>query len=783
MKRGMIELYILSSVFELLIMVYTFFENDSLPLYSGIKIIILLLNSFLMTLFFFSNSNKGKRPKHKKKKNRILISYQKYLMVLIFLTSEFLMFGGEFLIIHEIRNPFLSMFRVAEFFSKMFILKYIYINKKKCMIILFFSVLCAILLAILSVRFNYDDHDIMGIILNYSLLLFNLFFPRMFNVQLDIDDKKIKLFSFALFDELYLKNGKPIFIIKKSAKAFTLEMMNEKAESIFDIEKEKEDEKINFHILNERFQFKFAGFPQPMSRSSSSLKSMMKSKKEENSKLSDPVKPLITENNLLLNNNVNTIEEEIRPAKFKLDLLNIINNFQQDQKNKFVDIFFKNNTNNSLEHYQFEIIKIKCTKKAYFLILMHDQSKKDEIKNLKCINEYNNRLFCSLSHELKTPINGALPNLEILRTSIFDEDLLKLLDISLGSLKLLENSINNIMDYYLMQTRQILVNKKQLVLSDLISDILTIITPMITIKKLNLNIVGSDDFENMSIKTDFVKLRQILLNLLTNAIQFTFSGEITLRINKIDDKKFIFFVEDTGIGIAGEKLNNILKKIKESDQENLEINSTGSCMGLIISEELSILLGSENGLKIESKIDEGSIFSFTIISDLKHIENFEDENSNNYTPSLAITSKSKSSKTINAKTNSLLKNSSFIEEKRQSYINEQRLKKATLAFEDPESLVLKSFKSGTAVSTNLNLDERLKRKYNFQNLVKMIEDIATNSPKSEQENSASLDSSYKPVNYENPSHLSLQSSQMNLQNKDSFKFSSTASPSPNVISV
>lgn len=778
MKRSKIALYIFSSLFELLIMVYTFLENNYLPLFSVIKIFILLLNSFLMTLFFFSRTKKDEEV-FWKKNTIFFLDYRKYLMVLIFLISEFIIFGIEFIIVHEKKNPFLSLLRVTEFFSKLLILKTLFINKKKFIVIIFFSVLCAILLTILSMSFNYDSQDIIAIILNYSLLLFNLFFPQMFNVKLDIYHKKIKLFSSALFEEFYLKNGKPIFIIKKSSKVFSLEMMNQKAEPIFGLENGAES--ITFNILNERFQYKFAGIPETMSRSTSSIKSVVKIKKEENQKLSmDSVKVNITENNLLLNNIGNTIEEDILQTKLKLDLPSIINSFQQGQRNKKLDIFFKNTSNEGLEHYQFEIIKRKCTKKTYFIFLIHDQSKKDEIKNLKHLNEYNNRLFCSLSHELKTPINGALPNLEILRGSLKDEDLLNLLDISLGSLKLLENSINNIMDYYLLQTNQILVNKRDLVLSDFISEILGIINPMITMKKLDLNIEASEDVERMTIKTDYIKLRQILLNLLTNAIQFTFSGEINLRINMIEDKKFVFFVEDTGIGIEDQKLKNILKKIKESDQENLEINSTGSCMGLIICEELSSLLGSENGLSIESKVNEGSKFSFTLISDIKHMD---DENSNKYTSSIAITSKSKSSKTINIKTNSLLKHSSLLEEKRQSNLNEQRLKKETIAFDDPESLVMKSVKSGTSPSTFMNIDERLRMRYDFQNLVKLMEDVAKGSPKSEQDNSLSIDSSLKPVIYENYSHLSLQSnSQMNYLNKDFLKFSSILFPSPNIIS-
>lgn len=284
-------------------------------------------------------------------------------------------------------------------------------------------------------------------------------------------------------------------------------------------------------------------------------------------------------------------------------------------QNKF-EIFMKNNEKKMI--LKGKIFTIEQTN-FYIYTVQNSENKYDKkIENLQLLCNANKKLFCSFSHELKTPINGALPCLEMVRESIENEEIIHLLDISLGSLKLLNNAIDNILDNYLFESKQFVLNEIKFNALDLIAEITEVIGPMAQVKKLKFNVVNMHQLKQLMFSTDFQKLKQILLNLLTNAIQFTLSGEIMLFLEITLFSKVKFIVKDTGIGIEPEKLQKLKNKIKFSLDE--ELNSTGSCLGLYISEKLAVVLGSSDGLSIESEQGRGSTFSFTIDSSILSYE-------------------------------------------------------------------------------------------------------------------------------------------------------------------
>ena len=112
----------------------------------------------------------------------------------------------------------------------------------------------------------------------------------------------------------------------------------------------------------------------------------------------------------------------------------------------------------------------------------------------------------------------------------------------------------------------------------------------------------------------FQKLKQILLNLLTNSVQFTYTGEITLSLETINFANIKFIIKDTGIGIAPENLEKLIRKLKFVSDD--QINETGSCLGLYISEKLITYIGDSEGLMIQSELDKGTQVSFIIDNNL-----------------------------------------------------------------------------------------------------------------------------------------------------------------------
>lgn len=746
-NREIIVLYVISSIFEIAILAMTFFDEAYLSLFVGVKLTILALNFFCMAIFHFSLS-RVRAKKLQGNEEFFLAQHKKYLLIMIFLITESLVFILEYMYIHKRHNPYISLFKSWIFASKVSIIRGMLISLKKRVIIIVLSLFLGLEMFIVSDTDQFLAVDVLIIVMSYLLILFNLFSYQNLNVRRTMKRKneKMKVFSYALFEEMFSHNGKPIFIIKNSIKSVKLEMINEKAASIFELDAMRN---IDYDTLTRSFQSKFSGFSSYSSSYFSSINpTLLKDPKEHKHTMETQILP--NTDQIL----IDTIkkEDEVFKRKSKVSIYDFIDDFRRDQKVKKVELFLKNQKE-SLNHYRFEILKVKHTDKNYFIFLIHDQSKIDEIENLKNLNEFNNRLLCSLSHEIKTPINGALPNLEILKANIEDDELLELLDISIGSLKILENSLDNIMAFNLMQTDQIFLSKNKFLLKDLIDEVSDILSPMIKIKKLQFSI-EVEHLEKIKLIADYIKLKQVLLNILSNAIQFTLAGGIVLKIELRKERLIRFLVKDTGIGMDFLKLNNLIKKLKVPNQQNLEINSSGSCMGLLISEKLSILLGSEDGLRIESTLNEGSTFAFSVISNHKNIDNSDEEDvSMKFTSKKFSNSKSRSSF---SRRSSLLKLSSLIEEKKLSYIIEHKYKKSAFALDDPEYeyLLFKSIKSRSHSSKNITTEENIKQKYNFGSLVKLFDHL--DNPRNKKLNNPfSTDPNIKKYFIDARNHLSV----------------------------
>ena len=283
------------------------------------------------------------------------------------------------------------------------------------------------------------------------------------------------------------------------------------------------------------------------------------------------------------------------------------------------------------ETFQIELTikKINYKMENYFIILMQSMKLKKIVQELREKDDFKSRLLSSFSHELKTPLNGTIPCLELLlnEDDISEELKEKYIRTSLSSLKLLQSTINDIIDYSLIVSDQMILDIKPIDMGFIISEIENLLKPLL--KSKNLKMVTNIHNLNMNLifYSDYNRITQILLNILINAIKFTNSGgSIFLKIeletkNMVDN--LIFEVKDTGIGISTEELEEIrsyLHNICYSMDENfgLHINSTGCGFGLLISQNLTLLLGSDDddndslGLDIDSKLNLGTIVKFVL---------------------------------------------------------------------------------------------------------------------------------------------------------------------------
>lgn len=252
------------------------------------------------------------------------------------------------------------------------------------------------------------------------------------------------------------------------------------------------------------------------------------------------------------------------------------------------------------------------------LILLNDISSKRKIQNLKEINEYKDLLLASVSHDLRTPLGSIIGFLEILMEKITDKKQFKYLSAAYKSSKILLFMINDILDFSQISNKKIKLNNEEIYIKELLDGILDVVKYQWKKKGLKFKTEFPDAIENIKIECDPIRLQQILLNLLGNAIKFTFQGQIILKVT-IDDcefhnnshKKIVFLIIDTGIGIELENISKIFELFYKVDSTKLGINKNGIGLGLFISQNLCKLMHDE-GIKVHSQLNKGSEFSFSL---------------------------------------------------------------------------------------------------------------------------------------------------------------------------
>ncbi|MDF1757558.1 MAG: response regulator [Legionellaceae bacterium] len=220
--------------------------------------------------------------------------------------------------------------------------------------------------------------------------------------------------------------------------------------------------------------------------------------------------------------------------------------------------------------------------------------------------------IANMSHEIRTPMNAIIGFLQLLKNSqlnITQQDYLSKLDMSS---KVLLAIVNDILDFSKIESGNLTLNCQPINLESIIISLSPILS--INIGKKDLEVLFDIDKELPNlILADELRLQQILLNLSSNALKFTESGEVIIKIKKISEKNhkvmINFTVKDTGIGISPDQSKNIFNSFSQA-----EVGTTrkygGTGLGLAISQKLVKLMGGE--LLVKSKLGEGSKFYFAL---------------------------------------------------------------------------------------------------------------------------------------------------------------------------
>lgn len=291
--------------------------------------------------------------------------------------------------------------------------------------------------------------------------------------------------------------------------------------------------------------------------------------------------------------------------------------------------------------YSFLVKKIDLEKTTLFLfifgviqILVLQYFFKNQLKNdliqtnlNKSVDELNKKIETSIemvddksvystnmSYEIRTPLNTILGMLKMLKESDLDVNQIVKVEIAEYSSQYLSQLVNMVTNNADIDIKKIKLNALAMDLKSDLTQLFKVFEYQAWEKELDFHYKFlSDKNSNFSLLGDLVRIKQVLFNLINNAIKFTQSGEVSVIVDhtiSIDDDQIVtFYIKDTGVGIRKEVVKEFFNNSKTLKKSMLK-DYGGGGLGLSISHKLVELMGGE--LKLESKEDEGSTFYFSL---------------------------------------------------------------------------------------------------------------------------------------------------------------------------
>lgn len=256
--------------------------------------------------------------------------------------------------------------------------------------------------------------------------------------------------------------------------------------------------------------------------------------------------------------------------------------------------------------------------KKLILDFFHQEKELVEAKNKAEVADKSKSNFLAIvSHEMRTPLHSIIGNAGLLMQSNLPPLQQQFNDSIKVNAELLLHVINDILDYAKLESGKYEIVTEEFNLTELIDELMEIFRMECINKNLSLVYFFTEDVP-VQIKTDPRRLRQILVNLINNAIKFTNHGGIEIQINLVPhsdhQNRIQFSIKDTGIGIASHELENIFSPFQQSENF-INRQKTGTGLGLSICKKLVELLGGQ--IYVSSELAKGSEFCFTIYAETK----------------------------------------------------------------------------------------------------------------------------------------------------------------------
>lgn len=220
------------------------------------------------------------------------------------------------------------------------------------------------------------------------------------------------------------------------------------------------------------------------------------------------------------------------------------------------------------------------------------------------------QFLANISHEIRTPINSVIGFSELLKSTSLDEDQKVFVSGLNDSANFLFELVNHILDFTKIEAGKVELNREKTNLIELSYSIHQILLPLAKAKNINFELTANIG-ETDCVLIDETRIRQVLVNLVSNGIKFTENGFVRLSIEtigEIDNKiKMRFSVQDSGIGISAEQQKNLFSVFHQGDNSTSK-KYGGSGLGLVISNGILELMNSK--IICDSSPEKGSLFYF-----------------------------------------------------------------------------------------------------------------------------------------------------------------------------
>ncbi|MFK7805080.1 MAG: sensor histidine kinase [Anaerolineae bacterium] len=242
-------------------------------------------------------------------------------------------------------------------------------------------------------------------------------------------------------------------------------------------------------------------------------------------------------------------------------------------------------------------------------------------KEAEQANRLKSMFLTNMSHELRTPLNAIIGYSEgileeNLDTKALDEDTLEDITRIQKSGRHLLTLINDILDLSKIEADKMELQVDRVDLHVLITEIINTVRPMAGKNKTTLNF--PDSHNELVLITDRQKLKQALLNLVSNAVKYTQKGEVSILISTDIPEIVKIAVADTGVGISAEEIPYIFDSFRQVDS-SLSRSFSGTGLGLAITKRMTDVIGGD--LQVESEEGQGSIFTLTIPLEISAVPN------------------------------------------------------------------------------------------------------------------------------------------------------------------